>query len=328
MLKYFIKRIAYMILVFFIMSIVLFGLYSLIPGDPAMMNVFHLKEQMSPEEFEARYQQERQNLGLDDPVHVRYYRWASRFFRGEFGRSNYYKKDVIDVVKTPLRVTVTYNIFVVLLTFLITIPLGIASAVYKNSTFDKVVQVVTVVGYSIPSFIFALIFIYLFAVRLGWFPVSGMRTPGFSGTQFQEFLDLVKHMALPVIALTFASLGAMTRYVRASMIDALALDCIRTARAKGLKERVVILSHAWRNALLGVITLMIAYAMSLFSGALILETMFNIHGMGKFLYDSLRNMDYNVTLAIQLFYVVIALVTNILIDFSYGLVDPRVRVDK
>lgn len=128
--------------------------------------------------------------------------------------------------------------------------------------------------------------------------------------------------------MTFASLGGMTRFIRATMGDALSMECIRTARAKGLKERVVILSHAWRNALLGVITMLIGTMMSLFSGALILETMFNITGMGKFLYDSLVNMDYNITIALQLFYVIIALVTNLIIDLSYGLVDPRVRVNK
>ncbi|SHK10408.1 peptide/nickel transport system permease protein [Anaerobranca californiensis DSM 14826] len=328
MLKYLVKRFAYMIFVFFIMTIVLFWLYSLIPGDPAAMAIQHLKDQLHPDEYERMYLQYREMYGLDDPVYVQYFRWASTFLRGDFGWSRYYKKEVIEIIKTPLQTTITYNLFVVTAVFLITIPLGIVSAVKKNSTFDKIVQVVTVVGYSIPSFIFALVFIYIFAVRLGWFPVSGMRTPNFSGTQWQAFLDLAWHMGLPIIALTFASLGGMTRYVRAAMIDALALDCIRTARAKGLKERVVILSHAWRNALLGIVTLMIAFSMSLFSGALILETMFNIHGMGKFLYDSLRNMDYNVTLTMQLFYVVIALITNLLIDLSYGLVDPRVRIDK
>ncbi len=212
--------------------------------------------------------------------------------------------------------------------FIITVPLGIICAIKKNSTFDRVVQVVTIVGYSIPSFIFALLFIYVFAVKLGWFPVSGMKTPNFQGTGWNAFVDVLKHLVLPIAALTFASLGGMTRYVRAAMGDALSMECIRTARAKGLKERIVVLSHAWRNALLSVVTLLIAYMMTLFSGALILETMFNINGMGKFLYESLVNQDYNVTIALQLFYVIIALLTNLIIDLSYGLVDPRVRVNK
>ncbi len=328
MIKYVFKRIGYMIFVFMIMSVLLFWLYSLIPGDPARAEVEPMKDTLSAEEYQLKYELARERLGLDDPLHIRYYNWVSKFVRGDFGQSRVYKKPVADVVKVPLRTTIFYNIFVLTMIFIITVPLGIVCAIKKNSTFDKVVQVVTIVGYSIPSFIFALLFIYVFAVKLGWFPVSGMKTPNFQGTEWEAFVDMLKHLVLPIAALTFASLGGMTRYVRAAMGDALSMECIRTARAKGLKERVVVLSHAWRNALLSVITLLIAYMMTLFSGALILETMFNINGMGKFLYESLVNQDYNVTIALQLFYVIIALLTNLIIDLSYGLVDPRVRVNK
>ncbi|MGX8794940.1 ABC transporter permease [Fusibacter sp. JL298sf-3] len=328
MIKYVFKRIGYMIFVFMIMSVLLFWLYSLIPGDPARAEVEPMKDTLSAEEYQLKYELARERLGLDDPLHIRYYNWVSKFVRGDFGQSRVYKKPVADVVKVPLRTTIFYNIFVLTMIFIITVPLGIVCAIKKNSTFDKVVQVVTIVGYSIPSFIFALLFIYVFAVKLGWFPVSGMKTPNFQGTEWEAFIDMLKHLVLPIAALTFASLGGMTRYVRAAMGDALSMECIRTARAKGLKERVVVLSHAWRNALLSVITLLIAYMMTLFSGALILETMFNINGMGKFLYESLVNQDYNVTIALQLFYVIIALLTNLIIDLSYGLVDPRVRVNK
>lgn len=328
MIKYVFKRIGYMFFVFMIMSVLLFWLYSLIPGDPARAELEPMKQQLTAEQYELRYKQLRDQMGLDDPIYERYTRWISKFLTGDFGMSKQYKIPVIDVVKVPFRVTIFYNIFVLLLIFIITVPLGIICAVKKNSAFDQFVQVSTIVGYSVPSFIFALLFIYLFAVKLGWFPVSGMRTPNFQGTSFQAFLDMLWHLFLPITALTFASLGGMTRYVRAAMADALSMECIRTARAKGLKERVVILSHAWRNALLSIITLLISYMMSLFSGAMILETMFNISGMGRFLYQSLVNMDYNVTIALQLFYVVIALVTNLMIDLSYGLVDPRIRVNK
>ena len=317
-----------MFFVFAIMSILLFWLYSLVPGDPARAEVEPLKETLTAEEYQFQYQLARERLGLDDPTYVQYYKWVSKFVRGDFGMSRVYKKPVSQVVVIPLRTTIFYNLFVLTISFIITIPLGIICAVKKNSVFDKVTQVVTIIGFSIPSFIFALLFIYAFAVKLGWFPVSGMRTPNFQGTEWEAFKDMVWHLGLPIIALTFASLGGMTRFIRATMGDALSMECIRTARAKGLKERVVILSHAWRNALLGVITMLIGTMMSLFSGALILETMFNITGMGKFLYDSLVNMDYNITIALQLFYVIIALVTNLIIDLSYGLVDPRVRVNK
>lgn len=328
MIKYVIKRIGYMFFVFMIMSVLLFWLYSLIPGDPARAELEPMKQQLTAEQYEMRYQQLRDQMGLNDPIYIRYGKWISKFMVGDFGDSKQYKKPVIQVVQTPLKTTIFYNIFVLFFIFIITVPLGIICAIKRKSVFDNVVQVLTIVGYSIPSFIFALLFIYLFAVKFQIFPVSGMRTPNFQGTGFESFMDTLWHLALPIIALTFASLGGMTRYVRAAMGDALSMECIRTARAKGLRERVVVLSHAWRNALLAIITLLIAYMMSLFSGAMILETMFNIDGMGKFLYQSLVNQDYNVTIALQLFYVIIALVTNLMIDLSYGLVDPRVRVNK
>lgn len=328
MIKYTLKRIIYMIFVFAIMSVILFGLYSMIPGDPARAEVEALKSQLKPDEYQRAYELARERLGLNDPVHIRYIKWAKGFLKGDFGTSLVHKLPVKDVLKTPLKVTIFINIFSVIAGLLITIPLGIYCAVKKNSRFDKVVQVLTIIGYSIPSFIFALLFIYLFAVKLGWFPVSGMKTPNFVGTTWEVIKDYAKHLALPLMVMTIGSLGGMTRYVRASMIDALSMDCIRTARAKGLKEKVVILSHAWRNALLPIVTLIINWFMSIFYGSLIIERMFNLTGLGKVLIDSLFNQDYTVVMAIQLFYIVIALSGNLLADLSYGLVDPRVRVNK
>lgn len=189
-------------------------------------------------------------------------------------------------------------------------------------------QVLTIVGHSLPVFIIALLFIYLFAVKLRWFPVSGMKTPNFSGTPWQEFKNMMWHLTLPLTVLTIGSLAGMTRYVRAAMIDALSMDYVKTARAKGLRERVVIYSHAWRNALLPVITLIIGWFMSIFSGSIVTESMFVLEGMGKIYISSLNNQDYNVAIAIQLFYIVMAVLGNLIADISYGIVDPRVRVNK
>lgn len=318
----------YMILVFFIMSIALFFLYNLIPGDPARAEVEPLRNTLTAEEYQYRYELARQRLGLDDPMPVRYAKWMSGVLRGDFGMSSIYKAPVREVIVSPMKVTVFINIFSIIITLAITIPLGIFTAVKKNSTFDKSVQVLTIVGYSIPVFIIALLFIYLFSVTLGWFPVSGLNTPNFSGTPWEEFKDTMWHLTLPLGVLVVGSLGGLTRYVRAAMIDALSMDYIRTARAKGLKERVVIFSHAWRNALLPVITLIISWLMSVFAGSLVVERMFNLKGMGDFYISALTNQDYNVALAIQLFYIILALVGNLASDLSYGVVDPRVRVNK
>ncbi|MDF5361678.1 ABC transporter permease, partial [Vibrio parahaemolyticus] len=156
----------YMILVFLIMSVVLFFLYNLIPGDPARAELEPLRNKLTAEEYQYRYEQARQRLGLDDPLPVRYAKWMSGVLRGDFGMSSVYKLPVNQVIINPMKVTVFINIFSIIITLAITIPLGIFTAVKKNSVFDKSVQVLTIVGYSIPVFIIALLFIYLFAVRL------------------------------------------------------------------------------------------------------------------------------------------------------------------
>lgn len=328
MFKYITKRLLYMVFVFFIMSIVIFFLYSAIPGDPAMVQVAPLRDKLTVEQFQKVYQNTRQQMGLDDPLVIRYTKWIKSVVTLEFGNSIIYKRPVTEVIKVPMQNTIFLNLIVTFLALGITIPLGIFCAVKKFTKFDTTVQVLTIVGYSLPVFIFALIFIYLFAVKLQWLPVSGMNTPNFSGTPIEVFLDRVKYMILPTMVLTIASLGGMTRYVRAAMIESLRMDYIRTARAKGLKERVVIYSHAWRNALLPIITLIITWFIGIFSGSIITESIFALNGMGMVYLKALNGLDYNLAMGIQMFYIVLSLVGNLLIDLSYGIVDPRIRIAK
>ncbi len=327
MVKYTIKRIIYMIFVFFVMSILLFFLYNKIPGDRAMQEVFPMRERLTPEQFQRLYEQTRMEMGLDDPLVTRYQKWITQVLKLNLGMSERQHRPVIDVVIPPMKITIFINIFAIILALGITIPLGIRTAVRKDSTFDRTVQVLTIVGYSIPTFIVALMFIYIFAVKLRWFPVSGMNTANFTGTGWAWFKDTMHHLALPLTIMTVTSLAGITRYVRAAMADALSMDYIKTARAKGLSEKSVIYSHAWRNALLPVITLIIGWIMSIFSGTFIIESMFSINGMGRLYIDSLNFKDFNVVLAIQMFYVIIGLVGNLIVDLSYGIVDPRVRID-
>lgn len=309
-------------------SIIMFFLYNSIPGDRALVQVAPLKGKVTSEQFEKVYQDTRKQLGLDDPLPLRYGKWMGNLLQGDFGYSTFFRKDVIKVVKEPLQNTLFINIFATILALVITIPLGITCAVKKFSKFDNLVQVLTIVGYSVPVFIIGLLCIFLFSVKLGWFPVGGMNSPNFQGTGLALFGDRMYYLALPLFVMTIGSLGGMTRYVRAAMIDALRMDYIRTARAKGLREKVVIYSHAWRNALLPVITLIIGWFLSIFSGSIIIETMFSLNGLGKLYYTGLMNQDYDVALAMQMFYVIISLVGNLLVDLSYGIVDPRVRVNK
>lgn len=339
MKKYILKRVLYMILVFLIVSFLMYCLYNLIPNDPARAELEGLKKTLKPEQYEQMYQQLRAEMGLDDPILVRYARWMGvvrdtrtgtfrGLLQGYMGYSTYFKQDVVKVIPSRMVNTIFINIFVTILALAITIPLGIVCAVRKRGKLDNTVQVLTIVGYSIPIYIIALLFIWLFGVTLQWLPVMGIKTPGSSYTGMRAILDQLYYLALPILVMTFASLGGMTRYVRTAMIDALGMDYVRTARAKGLREKVVIYSHAWRNALLPVITVIISWFLSIFSGSVIVENTFGLNGMGNLYIIGLTNHDYELVLAVQMFYTVVSLVGALIMDLSYGLVDPRVRVDK
>lgn len=337
--KYIVKRIAYIVVVFFITSFLMYGLFSLIPSDPARIQLEPLKQTMKPDVYERKYQELRDQMGLDDPIVVRYARWIGfapdkqtgefdGVLQGNFGYSMMRQKDCIEVIKDPMGNTILFNIFATILTLAITIPVGIWCAVHKGSTLDQGVQAFTILGYSLPQYIIALIFIFIFAVTLRWFPVGGAATPGNTFTGIRALGDRLFYMALPIIVSVFGALGGMSRYVRASMIDALSMDCIRTARAKGVKERVVIYSHAWRNALLPVITSIIGWFLSVFSGSLVLENVFGLNGMGALYIKALNGNDAELCLAIQMFYTVVSLLGNLITDLAYGFVDPRIRVNK
>ena len=338
MAKYIFKRILYMLGVLVLLSFVIFLIYNLLPvdkaADMAMQEIAANKNLI----YAERYLYWQRRFGLDGNLLVRYLRWigAAAYYDGSYngllqgnlGTSIAYGKPVAEVIKQPLLNTLLLNVFATLFAFAITIPLGVFCARKRGSKRDTAVQIGTIVGYSLPVFIVAILFIWLFAVKLNIFPVSGMSSVGKEYTGFRAFLDKLYHFALPLIVMTFWSLGGMTRYVRASMIDALHLDCIRTARAKGLKEGYIVRSHAWRNALIPIVSVAIGWLVGVFSGSIMIENIFGINGIGKVYFDALTANDNEIALAMQMFYILLALVGNLLVDVVYGLVDPRVRVNK
>ncbi|MBQ3927608.1 MAG: ABC transporter permease [Clostridia bacterium] len=357
--KYILKRIGYVFLVLIILSILMFLLYNAIPSDRAYSEAreaAQLLPKSTPEEVkekfrETEYTRLQVKYGTETKnLVVRYLRWIGVYpkalyiestntvdptggdfdglFQGNFGYSYTNNKPVIELIKEPMKNTIFINIFATILALGITIPLGIRCAVKRGKKLDTVVQVGTIIGYSLPTFLIAILFVWLFVAVLKVFPASGMKTPGAAYTGIRAFFDKMYYLALPLIVMTFSSLGGMTRYVRASMIEALSMDCIKTARAKGLREKVVIYSHAWRNALIPIVTLVVGWFLSIFSGSLIIEQMFALNGMGKLLIEGLQTQDYDVVLLMQMFYVLISLFGNLLIDIIYGFVDPRVRVNK
>ena len=340
--KYILKRLGYMVVVALILSLLMLLVYTMIPYDRAVVEVDAYKASLknnpnAAELYEQKLAEKRHELGTDQNVLVRYLGWVGAvpingkyqgLLEGDFGYSYTYDRPAIEVLKTPMKNTVFINIFATILGLGITIPLGIFCAVHRGSKRDTAVQVATIVGYSIPVFITAIVFIWLFAIILGWFPVSGMKTPGSNYTGMKRILDELYYMSLPLIVMTFTSLGGMTRYVRASMSEALSLDCIRTARAKGLKEKTVIYSHAFRNALIPIITLVIGWFIGIFSGSVVVENIFGLNGVGRLYINALNDKDFEVVLLLQMFYVAISLIGNLVIDVAYGIADPRVRVNK
>lgn len=327
MLKYVFKRLAYIVIVFLIASVLLFALYKSVPGDPARMMLEGNKASMKPAEYEARYQDAVRKLGLDKPVFVQYFTWLFNTLRLDFGYSLTYKMPVKEMIGEPMKNTIMLNVWSLIPVFAITLPLGIASAVRRGTRFDRSVQIITIIGYSLPFFVIALLFIFLLAVKIPIFPISGVQTPALRGTPLRMFLDKLYHMALPLMVMVFTSLGGLTRYVRATMIEALRMDYIRTARAKGLSEKVVIYSHAFRNALIPFITIMTGWFISIFSGSVVIERTFLWNGMGKVIIDALNQQDFAVSLAMVMFYLVLSLIGNLVMDLSYGLADPRVRLE-
>lgn len=325
--RYLVRRLVYIVFVFFIISILMFFIYKSMPGDPVRMMLGDVSQSMKPDAYQALYDRTYLQLGLDKPLVVQYFIWIGNMLTGNFGYSTQYKRDVIEVIGTPMLNTLMLNAVSMLMVFAISIPLGIATAVRKNGVFDKFIQVITIVGYSLPSFIIALLLIFAFAVKIPIFPISGVRSPGFSGNGFEMFLDTAWHMALPAIVMSISGIGSITRYVRAEMIDVLRMDYIKTARAKGLKEKTVIYVHAFRNALIPIVTIATAWVVALFGGSVVIESVFLWPGLGKMLIDGLMQRDFSIVLTMQMFYVILALAGNVIMDIAYTIVDPRVRLE-
>ena len=236
MWKYTLKRLGYMVIVFLVITFLMYGLFSLIPSDPAAAVVEPLRDQVDAKTFEELYQQQREKMGLNDPFLVQYARWLGLYpdvgstqynglFQGNLGYSSINNRPVVDTIKSPMQNTIILNLMSTFLTLIITIPLGIRTAVKKGSYFDQSMQVVTIVGHSLPQYIIGLIFIFVFAVKLRWFPVSGMVSANAGYTGMRALFDRGWHYVLPLIVIVAANLGSMTRYVRAAMIDVLSMEC-------------------------------------------------------------------------------------------------------
>jgi len=322
MRKFVIRRLIHLIPLLIGVSLISFFVMHLAPGDPTQL---FTDPNVKPEEL-ARI---RANWGLDKPIIMQYLFWLKNAVRGDFGIAYMINRPVTEVIFGRLPATLLLMISSMLLTLLITIPLGVLSAIKKNTWFDNFITVFSFIGMSIPSFWLALMLMLMFSVNLGWFPAVGMYNPLLKNPDFvQRFFDVAWHMVLPLLTMTLVSLAGLTRYQRAAMLEILNQDFIRTARAKGLSERVVLFKHALRNALIPIITILGLSLPDLFGGAFIIETIFAWPGMGRLGVMAIFSRNYPLIMGIVVLSAVLIVLGNLLADIGYALVDPRIRYAK
>lgn len=295
-------------------------LVKLQPGDPfsAMMDP-NLTQEMKQEMLEK--------LGYNDPILVQYFKWLLRALQGNLGYSIQFKQPVLSVISSRLGNTVILSLFSMILSILIAIPCGVISATKQRTKTDYIVTIFAFMGLSIPSFFFGMLLIKVFSVDLGWLPISGMVTTGVTLSGFSAAFDIVKHMLLPMIVLALINTASLMRYTRSDMIEILKTDYIRTARSKGVRRRSIIYEHALKNELLPLITVVTMQIPSLLSGALLTETIFVWPGIGRLNYNAVMSRDYPLIMGIVMMVAVISLLSNLLADILYAVVDKRVEFD-
>ena len=322
MLSYLARRLAGFVPLLLGISFVSFMVMALAPGNPVDL-MTDMNPKASPE---ARIQLEKY-YGLDKPIYVQYGLWLKRIVRGDLGTSfSRDRRPVLDKILEALPVTLLLNVLDLALILVLAIPIGIYSAARQYSFGDRVTTVFVFVGFAMPSFWIALLAMMVFGEQLGWLPISGLRSLDYdSMTILGKAGDRVAHLILPVGISAVTGLAGMSRYMRSSMLEVLRQDYVQTARAKGLSERVVLLRHALRNALLPVVTLLGLSIPGLIGGAVIAETIFAIPGMGRLFYTSVLSRDYPVVMGITLIGAMLTLVGNLVADMLYVAVDPRLR---
>lgn len=305
----------------------IFFVLNLAPGDPT---AFYFSPNMPP----AVMEQLRHNLGLDAPIHIRYIKWLFAFAHGDFGYSFAQSRPVLDILKEAIPNTLMLCAGAIVLVFAIGMLLGILQAVKQHSIFDSTSSVVSLFFYSMPSFWLALMLMLLFSLKAhqwGW-PIA-LPPGGITSTDYDfmstgaRIVDRFKHLILPVGTLTLALAAGVARYMRGQMLEVVRQDYIRTARAKGVPERTVIMRHALRNSLIPVITLLGLYLPLLFSGTVFIETIFAWPGMGRLIVDAIFQRDYPLVMATSFIFAVMVVLGNLAADVLYAVADPRIRYD-
>jgi peptide/nickel transport system permease protein len=312
MFKFLLQRLATIVPTLFFVSILIFGLQQLLPGDPATALAGEDHDPNVIAYLRAKFH-------LDEPLYMRYFYWASGVLHGDLGESVRIQKPVADLILEKLPVTVQLASMAIVIAIVFGVSAGIVSAVKKDTAWDYAANVFALWGLSTPNFWLGILLIMLFAVKLGWLPASGYVSP------FENLKANLAAMIMPAFVLGNAFAAVLMRHTRSAMLQVLSADYVRTARAKGLDERVVVLKHALRNALVPVITLGALGFGELLGGTVLTETVFSIPGFGKLIVDAVFNRDYSVVQGVVLFTATVYITLNLLADLAYFLVNPRMR---
>lgn len=317
MTQYIVRRILIAIPTLLIISFVIFAILALAPGDPLAQFA------LNPAIPESTRENIRKSFGLDKPWYVRYGLWLTNLARGDWGFSFSTKGPVTAIVMQRLPQTLQVVGVAYLIAIIFAIPIGIISAVKQYSIFDQIATFFSFIGFSVPSFFTGLILLLLFAVNLRWFPSVYDTT--LKITDWASFTKQLNQMALPIMVLVVQQTAALTRFMRASMLDNLPLDYVRTARAKGLNDRGVVIRHVLVNSLIPVVTLIALGIPTIFAGAIITENIFRVNGLGQLLITSIQNSDTPVVMALTFIFAFLTVLFNLVADLLYGVLDPRVR---
>ncbi|MFV0503840.1 MAG: ABC transporter permease [Lachnospirales bacterium] len=315
MIGYIVKRVLSLIPVLFIVSVIIFLIIHITPGDPAA-------SMLGMEATQVEIDALNEKMGFNEPLPMQYKNWILGVLKGDLGDSIYMQQPVTKAIKEHLPPTLALALFAQMIALIIAIPLGIIAAYKRGSAIDTAIMSLSLLGLAIPSFLLGLFLMLFFSVHLELLPVAGYKPLSMG------FATYIRYLILPGISLGVVQAALISRMVRSSMLDVLNLNYIKTARAKGLSERVVILKHALKNAGLPILTIVGQTFGTLVTGAVVIESLFNIPGIGQLILNAITRRDIAVIQGVVLFVTLLYVIINLIIDLLYGVIDPRVRLDK
>jgi peptide/nickel transport system permease protein len=318
MASYIIRRVLMGVLIIFLVTVMVFLFIRLLPGDP--LTIYLNKTDMQQMTEEQLYEL-RVKFGLEKSLPMQYVDWVGGLFTGDLGQSIFYDIDVGILVRERMPVTLYLGVLAFIISGIFGISFGVICALKRGTWIDTVVTLLANIGVTMPSFWVGIILIYLLSVQLGWLPVGGYTSP------FEDFWLSTRKIIMPVFCLSLFSVASLTRLTRSSMLEVISQDYIRTAWSKGLKERLIISRHTIKNALIPVVTVIGLQVAFIFGGSVLIESVFNINGIGRLITQAVQNQDYLIVQAVTLIIAIMVVISNLIVDISYGWLDPRIRYD-